>query len=572
MLSRYFLPFYILLVQLSLAQLPNPEYYTLYQITGGAGETQLIDSAGTVIHRWDNDLNVPSGTAAYLREDGLLLRSGQSGSVPAGFLAGSWGTVQLVEWDGTVVWEYTDQVAGERTFHHDLKPMRNGNILVNVWEFIPATEMESLGWQPVNGVAGVWMEKIQELQPNLTDGSTQVVWEWDLRNHLVQDADASGPNFGDVGDERGRVDINFNAQITSGDYFHISGIDYNEERDEIVLCPNNIDELWVIDHSTTTAEAATSSGGARGQGGELIYRWGNPAVYDSHNGAPAPQFLRRAHDPRWSVDPVTGAVQLTVHNNDRVDQTPGDAESQVLLLDLPLNASGDYVIQSAEAFLPAAPVVLYEQDPSNPFFSTPFMGSAQRLRNGNILITLSLSRRLVEVEPVSGQVVWDSTVFTGGNFIFKSQSYPVNYAGFQQNLPFNYQRWQIAHFGAGAVNAAPTDDADQDGVQNILEYFSATDPLNTQSFSGLCASVESSAGISFFRVRFPRRENLSDITGGLELSTSLSPFMDQSVSLPISENATETAPFSGVESVTVNVPLVAGARSGFSRLNISLSP
>ena len=125
------------------------------------------------------------------------------------------GTVQLVEMDGTVVWEYTQQVVGELTFHHDLKPVGNGNILVTVWEFLSVAEMEALGWQPVNGVNGVWMEKIQELEPNLLDGSTTVVWEWALENHLAQDLDANRANFANVGAERGRVDINFNASITS---------------------------------------------------------------------------------------------------------------------------------------------------------------------------------------------------------------------------------------------------------------------------------------------------------------------------------------------------------------------
>ena len=416
------------------AQLPNPDYYTLFQNTGGSGDTRLIDSAGTVLHTWESNIFAPSGTTAYLREDGLLLRSGQRGNIPAGFLPGSWGTVQLVESDGTVVWEYTQQVARELTFHHDIKPVGNGNILVTVWEFLSAVEMEALGWEPVNGVNGVWMEKIQELEPNLLDGSTTVVWEWAVENHLSQDLDPNRANFADVGEERGRVDINFNRGILSGDYFHISGIDYNAERDEIVLCPNNIDELWVIDHSTTTAEAATSTGGARGQGGELIYRWGNPQVFDFHNGSAEVGFLRRAHDPRWCVDPDTGETQLTVHNNDQVDNTSGFADSQALLLDLPLNESGNYVINDAETFLPEAPVVLYERDPADPFFSTAFMGSAQRLSNGNILITLALSRTLVEVDQ-AGQIVWEEFINSDGNFIFKSQNYLVSYSGFQ-DLPF----------------------------------------------------------------------------------------------------------------------------------------
>ena len=116
------------------AQLPNPDYYSLFQLTGGSGETRLIDSAGTVLHTWESDLSAASGTTAYLREDGLLLRSGQRNLPTGGFLPGSWSTVQLVEPDGTVVWEYTQQNAGQLTFHHDINPMRNGNILVTVWE------------------------------------------------------------------------------------------------------------------------------------------------------------------------------------------------------------------------------------------------------------------------------------------------------------------------------------------------------------------------------------------------------------------------------------------------------
>ena len=433
---------FLLIPVICQAQLPNPDYYSLFQITGGSGQTRLIDSAGEVLHTWDSNIFAPSGTSAYLREDGLLLRAGQSGAVPPGaFLPGSWSTVQLVEMDGTVVWEYTQQVAGELTFHHDITPIRNGNILVTVWEFLPVAEMVALGWEPVNNVNGVWMEKIQELEPNLLDGSTNVVWEWAIENHIVQDRDENAPNFGDVGEERGRLDINFNAGIQNGDYFHISGIDYSEERDEIVLCPNNIDELWVIDHSTTTAEAATSTGGARGQGGEIIYRWGNPAVYDFHNGSTEPRFLSGAHDPRWCVDPDSGEIQLTVHNNDRVDDTPGDAESQALLLDLPFNESGDYVIGDAETFLPEVPVVLYEQDPADPFFSTRIMGSAQRLSNGNILITLALRRTLVEVTQ-AGEIVWEEEITSGGNFIFKSQNYPVSFSGFQ-NLPFNVLKGDV---------------------------------------------------------------------------------------------------------------------------------
>jgi len=77
------------------AQLPNPDYYSLFQLTGGAGETRLIDSAGAVLHTWESDLSAPSGTVAYLREDGLLLRSGQRG-----FPCSLWSPME--RWSGNI--------------------------------------------------------------------------------------------------------------------------------------------------------------------------------------------------------------------------------------------------------------------------------------------------------------------------------------------------------------------------------------------------------------------------------------------------------------------------------------
>ena len=148
---------FLLLPAICQAQLPNPDYYTVFQLTGGAGQSQVIDSAGTVLHTWPSNINAPSGSSSYLREDGLLLRAGQIGGLPAGFLPGSWSTVQLLESDGTVAWEYTLQIPGQITLHHDLKPVGNGNILVTVWEFLPVAEMVALGWQPVGGVNGVWI-------------------------------------------------------------------------------------------------------------------------------------------------------------------------------------------------------------------------------------------------------------------------------------------------------------------------------------------------------------------------------------------------------------------------------
>ena len=49
---------FLLIPVICQAQLPNPDYYSLFQITGGSGQTRLIDSAGEVLHTWDSNLSL----------------------------------------------------------------------------------------------------------------------------------------------------------------------------------------------------------------------------------------------------------------------------------------------------------------------------------------------------------------------------------------------------------------------------------------------------------------------------------------------------------------------------------
>ena len=541
------------------AQLPNPEYYTLYHST--SNNTQLIDSNGTTLHTWANTLTPLSGTTAYLREDGLLLRSGQNGANPGGFLGGSYSSLQLVTWEGQVQWQFNLQTQGEVTLHHDMKSLSNGNILSTVWDFVPAAELVDLGWSPT-GASGLWLERIIEIEPNLSDGTSQIVWSWELRDHLVQNINPSLPNFGTVAANPGKVDINFFTS-SSTDPFHISGIEYNPIRDEIILCPNVTDEIWIIDHSTTTAEAATSSGGARGQGGDLIYRWGNPAVYDSA-GPNAQKFLERAHDPRLLLCSPEEGCALTIHNNVRIDNNLSSLDSQALRIDLPIDASGNYVQTPGEAFGPTTPEVLYENDPSNPFFNTPFMGGAQALSNGHILITLPLTPRFVEVDQ-EGNVVWDFTVPERG-FIFKGQNYPINYAGYGPSLPFNYEVWREANFGITTTNSAPGEDPDNDGTPNLAEYYTGSNPLASNTPLALPSPIEQDGANTLFQTTYTQRRNLVDVQARLEFSRNLDPWIDESDTIPLSESISTQS--NALEEVSFDAILDASDPRGFFRLTI----
>ena len=101
---------------------------------------------------------------------------------------------------------------------------------------------------------------------------------------------------------------------TSGDWNHLNCVSYNSDRDEIVLSSRHMNEFYVIDHSTTTAEAAEHTGGNSGMGGDILYRWGNPQNYDRGNNAQ--QQLVAPHGVNWINSGFLGEGNYILFNND----------------------------------------------------------------------------------------------------------------------------------------------------------------------------------------------------------------------------------------------------------------
>ena len=97
------------------------------------------------------------------------------------------------------------------------------------------------------------------------------------------------------------------------DWTHVNAVAYNADLDQIVVSVHDFSEIWIIDHSTTTAEAAGHTGGSSGKGGDLLYRWGNPRVHRA--GTVADQRLFAQHNAHWIPRGLPGEGHLLVFNN-----------------------------------------------------------------------------------------------------------------------------------------------------------------------------------------------------------------------------------------------------------------
>lgn len=379
--------------------------YTLYSRNNGSS-TVLVDLNNAQVRSWTHSRN--GGYSAYLLEDGSVLRSG-AGNNPTFNGGGAQGYVQKYSWTGSLTWEYAYSNTAHCS-HHDIEPMPNGNVLLIAWEMKTSTEARQAGY---NRTASLWPDHIVEIQPSGTNGGT-IVWEWHAWNHLIQHYDATKDNYGVIADHPELLDINMSGAggAQGGDWMHTNGISYNPTLDQIAISSHNLNEVYVIDHSTTTAEAASHSGGLGGRGGDILYRWGNPA----HYGAPGTQYLFVVHCAMWVPQGVPGAGHLMAFNN-RENQ----GSSQVIELELPSDGGYGYTWTPGTAYLPAAPVWNYT---AAGFFSN-HLGWCERLPNGNTLISESTSGNLFEVN-AAGATQWS---YTPGFEIVTIHRYSPCYGG-----------------------------------------------------------------------------------------------------------------------------------------------
>jgi hypothetical protein len=193
---------------------------------------------------------------------------------------------------------------------------------------------------------------------------------------------------------------------------------YNAKLDQILISVRSFNEFWILDHSTTTKEAAGHTGGRSGKGGDLLYRWGNPAAYRA--GKAADQKLFAQHDASWIADGLPGAGNILVFSNG--GGRPGGNYSSVEEIVPAVDATGKYTQTPGGRFGPEESVWSYAAPKKSDFFA-PLMSGAQRLPNGNTLICTGYGGTIFEVTP-KGDTVWKYIVPNDSRSLFGSFSNP----------------------------------------------------------------------------------------------------------------------------------------------------
>ena len=374
--------------------LNEPEAFDGYTLFSKRGRktVYLIDNQGRVVHKWELDFG--AHLARLLENGNLLIYAGDLDRGPQ-------RRVREVDRNGNILWDCVQGIP-----HHDVLKMPNGNVLLMSRQYKTVEEVIAAGANPdFIGAGRLKVPHIVEVKPT-GPANCEIVWEWSAWDHLIQDFDSSKANYGVVTEHPELIDLNFRlSEVFSrgylSDWIHSNGIDYNPGLDQIILSPRHFSEVWIIDHSTTTAEAAGHSGGKGGKGGDLLYRWGNPRAWRA--GTPADQQLFWPHNPHWIAPGLPGAGNILIFNNG--DEFPDFRRGYSSVDEIaPPMDEANYRLAPDLAYAPVEPVWVYTAATPSDFYAA-YISGAQRLPNGNTLICDGVHGTLFEVTP-AGKTVW----------------------------------------------------------------------------------------------------------------------------------------------------------------------
>jgi hypothetical protein len=211
-----------------------------------------------------------------------------------------------------------------------------------------------------------WPDFIREV-----DRSGNTVWEWHSWDHI-----GTGPK---------ELDINYTLPRSIGgtywnfDWTHCNAVGFIEDTGQVILNSRNFSEFFLIDYET----------------GEIEYRWGNPCT---HGSGKCPSFYDDGDQKVFGSHNANFLENGNMLVFDNGSERPQGNRSRVVEVDL----------ETSEI------VWEFEANDSTSFFSYR-QGAAQRLPNGNTLITSTNHGHIFEVTQKK-EVVWEyvSPIFEDG--------------------------------------------------------------------------------------------------------------------------------------------------------------
>ena len=447
-----FLPF-LVFPQLGLQQVSDDalEAYTLFTSDPGfrSEDVHLVDNCGHIINEW---LDLPAARHHY-----KLLPNGN-----LNWIADNERIIEM-DWDGNIVVDHFI-ADGNLFLNYEVIKLPSGNYLSLGRRTYDLSFFIELGYDLSLGNPE-YCDVVLEIDKD----SGEIVWEWNICDHAIQDRDPNLNNFGVLSENPQLLDM---GSIGTFDWenqetFMINGMDYNPELDQIALSVRKMSEVALIDHSTTTEEASGSTGGNSGKGGDIIYRFGNPQNYDRGNDED--RILYFQHNPNWiQHGPHKG--KIIVYNNGltRPGTSFNTRYSSVEIFEPVTDSDGNYLIDDENPFMPTESDFEFSSVTMGADFYSGYESGTQILPNGNLLIAPNSEATIMEYT-MDGELLWRYNT----DRLFRAERYSVDYPAFEgRDLTPGNSLWPASF----VCSDTPDLDLDEDGFTPNEGDCNDTDP------------------------------------------------------------------------------------------------